>query len=73
MLSSALVVDAIPTAILDLALRNLSLLAWDRYTRRCCDRVARVTRSHGLVPSAHVCLWHKADITAVLSDVGFRG
>ena len=46
-------VDANPTAILDLAVRDLSLHAWDRYTRRCCDRVARVTRWQCLVPSAY--------------------
>ena len=47
-------IDANPAAILDLAVRDLSLPARDRYTRRCCDRMARVTRSHCLVPSPHL-------------------
>jgi hypothetical protein len=56
-----------------LAVRDLSLHPRDRYTRRCCDRMARVTRSQCLVPSAYACLWPKADISTVAMNVRFRG
>jgi undecaprenyl-diphosphatase len=49
-------VDANLAAILNLAVRDLSLHPRDRYTRRCCDRMARVTRSQCLVPSARSLL-----------------
>ena len=66
-------VDANPTAILDLAVRDLSLHAWDRYTRRCCDRVAHVI-AFGMFGAISSCPFGpKVEVRELPLNVRFRG